>query len=214
MGFQRFRKRMLSVNIVLLVLAFGFVGPASAQFGFSAGLNFDKLGDVKTGDRKATFDNATGYHVGLFFDLGAGIVSVRPGVFLHRFGDVVVVEDALTTKFDLNSIEVPIDVRIRALSVPAVRPYVLVGPVFSFASSNDAAFNDALRELTMSGNVGGGLELTLPGTDVTLYPEVRFSIGLMSLLEEGKEINIGGSTIVADEASSLQTVMLRLSLRL
>jgi len=37
-----------------------------AQIGVGAGLNFNDLDDIEAGSVDATFDNATGYHFGVF----------------------------------------------------------------------------------------------------------------------------------------------------
>lgn len=179
-----------------------------AQVGIAAGLNFEELGDIKATDRRATVDNSTGYHVGIFFDLGAGPVSLRPGVFYRDLGEIVVSDGAQTSSFNLSMVEVPVDLRLQVLPSPVVAPYLFAGPVVSFASSPDDNFNDAVRNLLLSANAGGGLNISLGS--ITLSPEIRFGFSVSRWLEEGRTITVGGAEIVSEEVSRENAVMLRL----
>lgn len=188
--------------------------PAQAQVGVAVGLNFDSITDIDTGDREATFDNASGYHIGLFYDLAVGPVAIRPGIFYRRVQDVRVdIEDAGSTiaeSFDLSMVEIPVDVRIR-MALPIVKPYFLAGPVIGFASTGDDDFKDAVEDLTVAANIGIGVELNLPGFTPVLYPEIRYSFGVSRFMKE--DLEIGDISFAAADSQRLNTFMLRLGVR-
>ena len=200
----------------LAIIALLALSPCAAwaQFGIGVGLNFDSIGDVDTGDSRATFDNSTGYHVGVFYDLSLGPAAIRPGVFLRRVQDVDL-SAALpggtpaSEVFSLTMIEVPVDLRYR-LTLPAVTPYLLIGPVFGFSSTDSDELEDAFQDLTMSASIGAGVELSLPGFTPTLYPEIRYSFGISRVMKD--EWTVGGSTITAEDAQRLNAFMLRLGI--
>ena len=190
------------------------IKPAHAQLGVAIGLNFDSISDIDTGDREATFDNATGYHLGIFYDLSAGPLAIRPGLFYRQVQnvkvDILEAGSRITESFDLNLIEVPVDLRLR-MALPLLKPYVLAGPVFGFSSTGDDDFKDALQELTVAANIGIGVEVSLPGFTPVLYPELRYSFGVSRFMKE--ELSIGDFTFEADDAQRLNTFMLRLGIR-
>lgn len=198
----------------LALAAFLFAQPAQAQLGVAAGLNFDTFGDIEATDRQTTFENASGYHVGIFYDLAVGPLGIRPGVFFRNISDVKfdVVGVALGREpaFDLNLIEIPLDVRVR-MPFPLVKPYALAAPVISFASTDDREFKDNIKDMNVSANIGVGLEIALP-IGPKLFPEIRYGFGLTRFMEE--EVVIGGTTIRADDAQRMNTVMLRLGIAL
>lgn len=211
--------RRLAVLCAVLAVTTAAVPAAHAQFGIAAGLNFDDFSDIDM-DREATLDNATGYHVGLFFDLAAGPVALRPGIFYRTvegvqftFGDgefteVPTLPDLLREEFDLNLIEVPIDLRLRLAALPLVAPYLTAGPVLTFASSDNEAIDERLEDLSVSADVGIGIELGLLG--LRAYPEIRYSFGVTRFMEE---IEFGDTTVRASsDEQRLNSVMLRLGI--
>lgn len=201
-------KRIAIASALLIAI---IVSPeANGQVGIAAGLNFEKLGDIKATDRQATFDNSTGYHVGLFFDLGAGPVSLRPGIYYRDMGDVTLTDGLQSSTFDMSLIEVPFDIRVNVIPSPVVSPYLFGGPVVAFASSSDQDFNDAVRNLLLSANAGVGVNVSLGS--VTLSPELRFGFTVNRWLEEDRMITVGSATIVADDIERQSAVMLRLGI--
>lgn len=188
--------------------------PAHAQFGVAAGLNFDNLSDIEFGNAEATFESATGYHVGVFLDLGLGPVALRPGVFYRNLGDFeigggLIIGDVSET-FDISLIEVPVDVRVGLGVTPIISPYVLAGPVFRFAATDDEAFKDNLEDFSVSADIGFGIEVKLGG--ISLFPEIRYAFGITRFLKE--DIIINNITITPDDEARLNTVMLRLGIGL
>ena len=201
---DRFRSRAFLALVSLGLIA---AQPAAGQgLGISAGANFSSLDDVRSGSVGSTFDRSTGYHVGAFLDLGSGPVSVRPGVYYHDLGRYELSDGQ---DFDLSAVEAAVDLRFRVVSLPGLRPYALAAPVVTFGRT-DAAFDDAVRDLSLTADVGAGVELSLPGTGLVLMPELRYGIGVTDYLSDSFEI--GGTTVrPSDDESRLSKLMLRLN---
>lgn len=208
-------------SLFFAVLALGMAAPAAAQFGIAAGLNFDSIDDIDAGGQnvRSTFDQASGYHAGIFYDLGAGAVGLRFGLFYRDLGDIgdeIRVEGtSVPVSVDLSMIEVPVDLRLTLSSGAKTAPYVLLGPVLSLPRSHsedsaiNATFDDALKTLMVAGTVGGGVVLNL-GT-IAVMPELRYAFGLSGLT--GKEFKYGDTTFRIDETQKVRSVQLRVGFR-
>ncbi len=178
----------------------------------AAGLNFDRLGDISTQSGATNFDNATGYHFGVFFDLGALPIAVRPGIFIRKAGDVDWNVTGVVQSFDLTLIEVPIDVRIPLLQAPLLKPYILGGPVVSFPRSNRDEIQDSFEDFLLSGSIGFGVEVKVPAIGLRLYPEVRYAFGVSRFMKDS--FTIGGVNFDAEDSTRLSAVMVRLGVGL
>lgn len=196
-----------AVGLALALLA-GASDPACAQgVGIAVGANFADRHDIDVGNARATFNNSTGYHVGLEFEMGSGPLALRPGIFYQRMGTY---DFPSGEKFDLSAIEVPVDVRLTVLSLPVLRPYLVAGPVLTFPSAS-GAFGDAVKSASLTADVGAGVAIALPGSGFVLMPELRYSAGVTDYLKDS--FQIGGTTITPSNASRrLAKVMLRLHL--
>lgn len=197
------------IGLLALVLAFGLVGarPAGAQgLGVAAGLNFNSMDDIETASADAAFESSTGYHVGAFYELGLGPLAVRPGVVYHRLGTY---DFGVPQQMDLSAIEVPLDVKLTVLPLPAVSGYLLGSPVLTFGQT-DAEFENAVEDLTMTADLGAGVDISLPGTGLLLSPELRYSIGVTDYLSDSFEV--GGTTVQpSDDVQQMSKVMVRLN---
>jgi hypothetical protein len=191
-----------------LALLVGGVAPVQAQgLGIAAGANFANRHDIDVGNARATFDNSTGYHVGIEFEVGSGPLAVRPGIFYQRLGTY---DFPSGEAFDLSAIEVPVDLRLTVLSLPVLRPYLVAGPVLTFPSAN-GAFGDAVKSASLTADIGAGVAIALPGTGFVLMPELRYSAGVTDYLKDS--FQIGGTTITpTNDSRRLAKVMLRLHL--
>ncbi len=196
-------------TLLTLILAILILTPTQAQgqLGIAAGLNYDELSDI-SGNREAAFDNASGYHVGVFYDLSLATVGLRVGAFYRDAGDVDVSISDVDDTFALTSWDFPVDIRFNLSATPVIRPYVMVGPVFSFPSSGADEYDGALEDVSISGNIGAGLELSLGS--IRLYPEFRYSIGVSRFMKD--KFSIGGVEFDADEIQRQNSVMLRLGI--
>lgn len=202
---KAFRTVLSALAVCALLLAAG-AGPARAQLGLGAGLNFNDLGDIESGSADATFGNSTGYHVGAFYRIGFGPLDLEPGVFYHRIGDYTLGG----TSFDLNAVEVPVDVQLGLFGVPAVGVYLLGAPVLTFPRAEEG-FEDAVQDLSLSADIGFGLEISPPGSGLTLMPEFRYSTSVSSYM--GDSFQVGGTTVTpSDDDRNLSKIMLRLNI--
>ena len=205
--YSTIRKAAVPTLVFVLMAMFILPEQARAQLGVAAGLNFDQLSDV-SGNRKATFDNSTGYHFGIFFDTDSRPLALRLGAYYRDMGDVDVDLGGLGDTFDLALLDVAVDVRISVLPTPVIHPFVSAGPVISFPSSDNDEYNDSMQSMTMSGNVGGGVAISLGG--MTLTPELRYNVGVSRFFKE--DFTVRGVQVTTDEMQRQNSVMLRLGL--
>ncbi len=210
------KDRLLRLFLVAVVASFGLMAasPAHAQFGVTAGLNFDRLSDVTFNDVDANFDNKTGWHVGVWADFSLGVVTLRPGVRYMNAGKLFEeglsdINAAAVDDFDITLVEVPILLRF-GLGAAVVKPYVFAGPVLRFPAGVDDIIDDDLKTSSIAGELGLGLQLALGG--FRLYPEIAFTFGLSSFIED--ELIIGFATFQTDDTQKLNTAMLRLGVGL
>ncbi len=203
-------KRLYSYLIAALavsIIACWSTTPAHAQLGIAGGANFDNIGDIRSGEDEGRFDNATGFHVGIFYDLAVGPVAVRPGLFYADVGtfDFSGVE-GIEDNVDIDMLELPIDVRLRLATLPIIRPYATAGPVFQLARQRGDGFDN----LNMAANIGLGAELSFPGFPLTLMPELRYAFGI-SRFTDG--FDFGDTVTVETGGERLNTFMLRLGVK-
>ena len=198
--------RFASFTALLFVVVLLTPLTASAQFGVAVGANFDNLSDI-SGDREATFESATGFHIGVFYDLPLGGFALRPGLYYMDVGTFDVESaESIIRDVDMSLIEVPVDLRVRMMT-PLVKPYAAVGPVLRFANSSDDEFSESLSNFSVAGNLALGLEIGAPGAPIRLFPELRYSFGITRMTDD---IEFLGATFTAEEEVRLNSFMLRL----
>lgn len=205
--YSTFRKAAVPTLVFVLMAMFILPGQARAQLGVAAGLNFDQLSDV-SGSRSATFENSTGYHFGLFFDTDSRPLALRLGAYYRDMGDVDIDLGGLGDTFDLALLDVAVDVRLTVLPTPIIHPFISAGPIISFPTSDNDEYNDAMQSTTLSGNIGGGVAISLGG--LTLTPELRYNVGVSRFFKD--EFTVRGVEITTDELQRQNSVMLRLGL--
>ncbi len=169
----------------------------------AAGLNYNTIKDIDAGG--LTKDNSTGFHFGAFLNLGGESLSVRPGVFYHRIGryDVPAEEDLV-----LSAVEIPLDFRLSIAPEGLIDGYLVAGPVMTFPRCPD--FDQAVETWQLTADVGGGVDLDVPGLGIRIQPELRYSIGVTDFLEES--FTIGDVTVMPDDDERrISKLMLRLN---
>lgn len=181
--------------------------------GISAGANFNSLGDIETGDRSATLENVTGWHVHLWFDLPVGPVALRPGIRymdagrLFESSRAAGFENGLDDEQVVTFLEMPLDVRLR-MTMPMVTPYLLAGPLLRFTT--DTNNEDRLEQFSLAAGAGVGAELGIAG--LRFYPELKYSFGITRFTKN--EYQIGDVMISPDEDQRLNALMLSLGIGL
>ena len=191
--------RSLSALLIAAALFFSTTDAARAQFNIVAGANFGQLSDLEVDDVEAAFESATGWHVGVNYYVNLALIGIRPGVMYRQFGDVSLKDFEEVTflqNADLTFIDVPIDVVLRLGIIPVLKPYILAGATFSFASSDIQELSDALESYSTSAGAGLGITVSLFGLSVS--PEVRYEFGVTKLLKE----EVDGTTVNNDPPSS------------
>ncbi len=183
--------------------AFLIATPAAAQFGVAVGANFDKASDFSVNNSDQSFENATGYHIGVFIDLPLGPVALRPGIFYTDVGSLEP-EGFNAPQTDVSLVEIPIDIRYRLLT-PLAKPYLLAGPVFRLA--NQSGDEVDLTQFSVAGAAGLGLELSLAG--LRPFLEARYQFGVTKFIDE---YQVGGVTIQSDDDVKLNSFMIRAGL--
>ncbi len=206
--------RRLSYLVSLLALLLGAPSAVHAQgMGISAGANFNSLGDIETGDRSATLENVTGWHVHLWFDLPVGPVALRPGIRymdagrLFESSRAAGFENGLDDEQVVTFLEMPLDVRLR-MTMPMVTPYLLAGPLLRFTT--DTNNEDRLEQFSLAAGAGVGAELGIAG--LRFYPELKYSFGITRFTKN--EYQIGDVMISPDEDQRLNALMLSLGIGL
>lgn len=208
-------KQRLGRSLLLVALGLGVLAvarPAHAQLGLSAGLNFNEMGDIDTGSRQATLDNATGWHVELWYRLGLGPIGVQPGI---RYMDAGNLYEGLQEEggvdpgdFDIRMVEVPVDVQFN-LGLPLISPFVSAGPVMRFPTGLDEEIKDDFKSFSMAGSLGLGARVGLAG--IKLIPEIKYTFSISNVTDG---FDIGAYSFTTDEGQSMNAVMLRLGIQL
>lgn len=159
---------------LLIALVFLAAPAARAQlipsFGAAAGVNFASLGDAAT----VELDGSTGYHVGIYADLGVAGLSVRPGLFYVRAGSL------LSNDESVDYVSIPVDFKA-AFPSPVVSPYAVIGPEFRFPQSSP--FDANTRDFALAANLGVGVEaggILLPNA----FAELRYGLDLSGLQDD------------------------------
>ncbi|MFB6098416.1 MAG: hypothetical protein ABEK84_04770, partial [Salinibacter sp.] len=150
-----------------------------------------------------TLSNATGYHLGVVYELGLGPVNLRPGLFYRKVGSY----DFPDSRYDVSAVEVPVDIRLTLLPLPVISAYVLGGPKAVFPQT-EGDFDEKLESVSYTFDVGVGAEISVPGGGLTLQPELRYEFGATNYVENS--FSIGGTTFKPTD-QKLSAVALRLN---
>lgn len=201
-------KRIARSVLLALVLLGVASAPAQAQFGVSAGADFDSVDDIRAeGEDVSTLESATGYHLGAVYEFGLGPINLRPGLFYRKVGSFDFPD---TEEFDVTAVEVPVDVRFTVIPFPLVSGYVLGGPKAVFPQSEGEFEDNALEDISYTFDVGVGANVSVPGVALTLQPELRYEFGATDYI--GEDFEIGDTSFQpSDSERKLSAFALRLN---
>ncbi len=214
----KFSILVIAASLLLLPLT-----TRAQSVGVVGGLNYGSVEDVSISDARTTYDNRSGYHIGLYLDVPLGPIAIRPGVRYVEAGRLFSgLSEALRDEtggsigegmdnFNVNMFVIPVDVRLQ-LPFPLIQPYAFAGPELRFpgASDDDTDLADDLSDNEVAGNLGVGAQISLPGVGLTLTPEARYTIGLTGLM--GEDITVGGQTFETSESQNVNMFFLSLGL--
>ena len=199
------RLRSFLLAFALLATSAALTAPTASaqiipQFGIAGGLNFGSLSDAGSLD----IGSSTGYHIGLYAQVGVASFAVRPGLFYQRVGELELPTTqgvGVLDEFSVSYVLVPIDLIYKPLPTPLIKPYLLAGPEFRIASGDlaDAAFgDDGARSFTTAINIGIGAQFgAVIGPKV--FGELRYAFDLSGVSE-------------GDDSVKVNVVMLRVGL--
>lgn len=173
------------MRLLFAILLVGLAAPAAhAQFvpsldiGVAGGPNFASLGDAGTAD----FDGSTGFHAGIFVDVGALFFSGRTGLYYLRAGDVDTDNNAATDGETLSFVTIPVDFQLQT-PTPIVKAYALIGPEFRFPLNGLATFD--ANSVNYALNVGVGVKGSVPVVGYGGFLELRYARDLNGVIDSG-----------------------------
>lgn len=175
------------MRLLLAALLVGLAAPAahaqiipSLDFGVAAGANFASLSDAGTAD----FDGSTGFHAGIFADVGALFFSARTGIYYLRAGDIATATStAIVGQGEtLSFITIPVDFQLQT-PTPIVKGYALVGPEFRFPLNGLDTFD--AQAVNYALNVGVGVKGSVPVAGYGGFVELRYARDLNGVVDSG-----------------------------
>jgi hypothetical protein len=165
-------KNIRLYGIAFLVTVMSGLVPAqeaAGQLGFSVGVNYSKLSDINLGSGSTRFEDASGWHAEVWFDMPIGPLAMRPGLRYMQAGSVFEFANDATTNFrddfNVNMFEVPLDFRFR-FNMEIATPYVAIGPVLRFPSARRSEVT-GMKSLNVGGGFdGSGSRYVVPGAEI------------------------------------------------
>jgi hypothetical protein len=160
-------------KILLAFFLVGVVASAQAQFGVRAGYNSANFSDTN-------FDPKSGFHVGAYYTLGIGFISIEPGLQYSQKG-YQGTEGGTGKSVDeqLGYIDIPVLARLNLL--PSIN--IFAGPQVSLLASSvyqlgEETFDssEAIRGYDVGAVVGAQVKLPLG-----LNAQASYDFGLSSL---------------------------------
>lgn len=201
-------------SFLMLGFTVGATSPVYAQggLGVSAGANFDRLSDIDLSGTNGEFENQTGWHVELWYELGLGPVSVKPGIRYMDAGRLYegMSEGDFRDTFSIQMVEVPLDLRFRFAGTPVASPYFSAGPVLRFPLASGGEIDDGLETVSVAGGVGVGV--MLKAGSLRVYPEIIYTFGLSRFTKQ--EFELAGRTFTTEDNQLLNATMLRIGIGL
>ncbi len=189
---------------VALLAAVFLCAPAHGQVGIAGGVNSNDLSDIEISGGTIDISSTSGWHLGIFLNWNLAFLGVRPGVFFHRVNNFAIESGDTSARFDLDIVEIPLDLRVR-FPFPLVSPYLVAGPVVTFPSSSNESIDASLASMPWRLDVGFGFEIDL---GLRLWPEARAGFGLSDFFES--EIDLGDDVLAPFNRIKARTFMLRL----
>lgn len=160
-------------KILLAFFLLGLAASAQAQFGVRAGYNSANFSNTN-------FDAKSGFHVGAYYTIGAGFISIEPGIQYSQKGyQGTEIATGKIVDEKLGYIDVPILLRLNLL--PSVN--IFAGPQASAFISSEYQLGDetfdssqAIKGYDLGGVVGAQVILPL-GFNI----QANYDFGLNSL---------------------------------
>ena len=147
---------MKRVILVMIVLAC-WTGLTNAQirFGIKGGLNYDNF-HFSSAKNDLQLDNSTGWHAGALLQFKVPIIGIglQPELLY-----TVKKSDVNEKSNSVGYFEVPVNLRW-GFNLLVVKPYLLAGPYFSYATNlKGDTFKDKIERFDWGVGLGGGVEI-------------------------------------------------------
>ncbi len=214
---KRFASLSFVLSVVALLPAEGIAAPL-IDFGATAGLNFIGLDDIDVLDASTTYDSRTGYHVGGFAEIGFGPLGIRAGLLYVNAGplfeglaDIPGVPADFDDGFDVTFFAIPIDLQYR-IPLPIARPYLLAGPELRFNTTSSDKFEDNFKDSILMGNIGAGVEFSLPIVGLSVAPELRYEFNLEGMTKD--DLSIDSIDLLSGDEQDLKGWAVRVHLKM
>ncbi|HHV03942.1 MAG: porin family protein [Bacteroidales bacterium] len=153
--------------LIALILMFCISSAALAQGNFvvKAGLNFNKLQDIKIDNPEQSWNSQTGFHAGIGGQYRIPLVglSFQPEILYSRVRtDMMERVSEKSYNFRLDYLEVPLNIQW-GINILFLRPYVFAAPYVRYALAKGNALEEVpwedLNRFDYGLSLGAGLEI-------------------------------------------------------
>jgi hypothetical protein len=128
-------KRKFLLSFILSVFSTAIIAQPAFDLGLKGGLNNSKMTFDKDG---YTSESIVKYHIGAFGRIGFNRIFVQPeAYFSAKGGDMSGSAEDKVTRFDFNTIDVPMLLGIKIIDGDRANIRIMGGPVFGFFTSED-----------------------------------------------------------------------------
>jgi hypothetical protein len=148
-----------------LMLCMGTAALAQGSFVVKAGLNFNKMQDIKIDNLEQSWNSQTGFHVGIGGQYRIPLVglSFQPEILYSRIRTDIIGEVGQDSYgFRMDYIDIPLNVQW-GINILFLRPYVFAAPYIRYAVSKGELLEHVewqdLNRLDYGLSLGAGLEI-------------------------------------------------------
>ncbi|AFD08415.1 porin family protein [Solitalea canadensis] len=180
---------------ILLAITVAFISlSASAQkldFGIKGGVNFASANDIKfTGDLsdsyKQTADGVTGYHLGVWAEVGIPTISFQPELLYSRKGFKTTNETGQEAEVKMNYLDIPLLAKFKPLPllhfVAGPQVSIKLADKISGPSDFTSALNaDSFKSGDWGAVIGAGVSIS------NIQLDARYVWGLSKVENDGLE---------------------------
>lgn len=129
--------KKLKISILLILLSTSLMAQPSFNLGVEGGFHSSKI----TADlNEYNAESISKAHIGAFARLGFGRIYLQPEAYYSSKGGELssnMLDNA--TKFDFNSVDVPVLLGVKVIKGAVANVRIMGGPVFSFVTSKDVS---------------------------------------------------------------------------
>jgi len=184
------------------------------RIGFVGGLNIASFSGVNEDGEDLNFSSRTIFGLGVVLDLALkpNLSLLFEPMYLQK-GAELTFDEGILGKFEAAYLEVPVFFKF-ALGSRTVRPYVMAGPTIGFNLSHELQFSafeqdfeNNLKKLTkpIDFGLGFGAGVSFPISNISIFIESRYRLGLSDVTETGVVEEAGFDPIEFGERLDVNT---------